>query len=42
MKRSRVSEHTFGGSAFHRDRYGVLQGYWSFRVTDFLEINSRN
>ncbi|MFT6011299.1 MAG: alkylation response protein AidB-like acyl-CoA dehydrogenase [Candidatus Azotimanducaceae bacterium] len=27
MKRSRVSEHTFGGSAFHRDRYGVLQGY---------------
>lgn len=27
MKRSRVSEHTLGGSAFHRDRYGVLQGY---------------
>ena len=27
MKRSRVCEHTFGGSAFHRDRYGVLQGY---------------
>ena len=27
MKRSRVCEHTFGGSAFHRDRYGILQGY---------------
>ena len=27
MKRSRVCEHTFGGSSFHRDRYGVLQGY---------------
>lgn len=27
MKRSRVCEHTLGGSAFHRDRYGVLQGY---------------
>ena len=27
MKRSRVSEHTFGNSAFHRDRYGVAQGY---------------
>jgi alkylation response protein AidB-like acyl-CoA dehydrogenase len=27
MKRSRVCEHTFGNSAFHRDRYGVLQGY---------------
>lgn len=27
MKRSRVSEHALGGSAFHRDRYGVLQGY---------------
>jgi alkylation response protein AidB-like acyl-CoA dehydrogenase len=27
MKRSRVSEHTLGSSAFHRDRYGVLQGY---------------
>ena len=27
MKRSRVCEHTFGSSAFHRDRYGVLQGY---------------
>ncbi len=27
MKRSRVCEHTLGSSAFHRDRYGVLQGY---------------
>ncbi|MEM7284561.1 MAG: acyl-CoA dehydrogenase family protein [Pseudomonadota bacterium] len=27
MKRSRVCEHTFGNSAFHRDRYGTLQGY---------------
>ncbi|MBO6564982.1 MAG: acyl-CoA dehydrogenase family protein [Pseudomonadales bacterium] len=27
MKRSRVCEHTLGGSAFHRDRYGLLQGY---------------
>lgn len=27
MKRSRVCEHALGGSAFHRDRYGVLQGY---------------
>jgi len=27
MKRSRVSEHALGNSAFHRDRYGVLQGY---------------
>ncbi|HAK50858.1 MAG TPA: acyl-CoA dehydrogenase [Gammaproteobacteria bacterium] len=27
MKRSRVCEHSFGSSAFHRDRYGVLQGY---------------
>ena len=27
LKRSRVCEHTLGGSAFHRDRYGVLQGY---------------
>ena len=27
MKRSRVCEHTFGGSAFHRNRYGILQGY---------------
>jgi len=27
IKRSRVCEHTFGSSAFHRDRYGVIQGY---------------
>jgi alkylation response protein AidB-like acyl-CoA dehydrogenase len=27
MKRSRVSEHTYGNSAFHRNRYGELQGY---------------
>lgn len=27
MKRSRVCEHTFGNSAFHRDRYGTIQGY---------------
>jgi len=27
MKRSRVCEHTLGSAAFHRDRYGVLQGY---------------
>ena len=27
LKRSRVCEHTLGGSAFHRDRYGVIQGY---------------
>ncbi len=27
LKRSRICEHTFGNSAFHRDRYGVLQGY---------------
>ncbi|MCH1556347.1 MAG: acyl-CoA/acyl-ACP dehydrogenase [Pseudomonadales bacterium] len=27
MKRSRVCEHALGNSAFHRDRYGVLQGY---------------
>ena len=27
MKRSRVSEHALGNSAFHRDRYGVIQGY---------------
>ena len=27
MKRARVCEHSFGSSAFHRDRYGVLQGY---------------
>ncbi len=27
MKRSRVCEHTFGNSAFHRNRYGELQGY---------------
>jgi alkylation response protein AidB-like acyl-CoA dehydrogenase len=27
MKRSRVCEHAFGNSAYHRDRYGVLQGY---------------
>ncbi|MGI9321943.1 MAG: acyl-CoA dehydrogenase family protein [Pseudomonadales bacterium] len=27
IKRSRVCEHTFGNSAFHRDRYGVIQGY---------------
>lgn len=27
MKRSRICEHTLGNSAFHRDRYGVLQGY---------------
>ncbi|MGV0035703.1 MAG: acyl-CoA dehydrogenase family protein [Candidatus Azotimanducaceae bacterium WSBS_2022_MAG_OTU7] len=27
MKRSRVCEHALGGSAFHRDRYGALQGY---------------
>ena len=27
LKRSRVCEHTLGGSAFHRDRYGTLQGY---------------
>lgn len=27
MKRSRVCEHTLGSSAFHRDRYGVIQGY---------------
>ncbi|HIG44086.1 MAG: acyl-CoA dehydrogenase family protein [bacterium] len=27
MKRSRVCEHALGNSAFHRDRYGVTQGY---------------
>jgi len=27
MKRSRVSEQAFGNSSFHRDRYGVIQGY---------------
>ena len=27
MKRSRVCEHALGNSAYHRDRYGVLQGY---------------
>lgn len=27
MKRARVCEHTLGNSAFHRDRYGVTQGY---------------
>lgn len=27
LKRSRVCEHTLGSSAFHRDRYGVIQGY---------------
>ncbi len=27
LKRSRVAEHTFGNSAFHRDRYAVIQGY---------------
>ena len=27
MKRSRVCEHTLGNSAFHRDRYGLIQGY---------------
>ena len=27
MKRSRVCEHTFGNSAFHRNRYGEIQGY---------------
>ncbi len=27
LKRARVCEHTFGNSAFHRDRYGVTQGY---------------
>lgn len=27
IKRARVSEHTFGNSAFHRDRYGETQGY---------------
>ena len=27
MKRSRICEHTFGNSAFHRNRYGELQGY---------------
>ena len=27
LKRSRVCEHTFGNSAFHRNRYGELQGY---------------
>jgi alkylation response protein AidB-like acyl-CoA dehydrogenase len=27
MKRSRVCEHSLGNSAFHRDRYGVIQGY---------------
>ncbi len=27
MKRARVCEHTFGNSAFHRNRYGETQGY---------------
>jgi len=27
LKRSRVSEHTLGNSAFHRNRYGELLGY---------------
>lgn len=27
IKRARVCEHTFGNSAFHRDRYGMIQGY---------------
>ena len=27
LKRSRVCEQTFGNSAFHRDRYGEVQGY---------------
>lgn len=27
LKRARVTEHTLGNSAFHRDRYGTLQGY---------------
>jgi len=27
MKRSRICEHALGNSAFHRDRYGVIQGY---------------
>ncbi|MBD3645881.1 MAG: acyl-CoA dehydrogenase, partial [Pseudomonadales bacterium] len=27
LKRARVTEHTLGISAFHRDRYGTLQGY---------------
>jgi len=27
LKRSRVCEHALGNSAFHRDRYGVTQGY---------------
>ena len=27
MKRSRVCEHALGNSAFHRDRYGTIQGY---------------
>ena len=27
LKRSRVTEHTFGNSAFHRDRYATIQGY---------------
>ena len=27
MKRSRVCEHALGNSAFHRDRYGLIQGY---------------
>ena len=27
IKRARVCEHTFGNSAFHRNRYGELLGY---------------
>ena len=27
IKRARVCEHTFGNSAFHRNRYGEIQGY---------------
>jgi len=27
LKRARAAEATFGGPAFHRDRYARLQGY---------------
>ena len=27
MKRARVCEHTFGNAAYHRNRYGELEGY---------------
>lgn len=27
LKRSRIAEHTYGNSAFHRDRYATIQGY---------------